>query len=125
MYLCFKTSILFELTLQLSYIHMYQLNSPIIFHDILIGATDYTGLRTPILHQQLFWVLMQQLFITVAYYIGDSENIEKMQHELCILFLDREHSEIRGLRTIQKRVPFSDKYYKQVHLLHQQVIIFL
>ena len=39
--------------------------------------------------------------------------------------LDREHSEIRGLRTIQKRVPFSDKYYKQVHLLHQQVFIFL
>ena len=72
-----------------------------------------------------FWVLMQQLFITVAYYIGDSENIEQMQNELCILFLDREHSEIRGLRTIQKRVPFSDKHYKQVHVLHQQVFIFL
>ena len=68
---------------------------------------------------------MQQLFITVAYYIGDSENIEQMQNELCILFLDREHSEIRGLRTIQKRVLFSDKYYKQVNLLHQQVFIFL
>ena len=68
---------------------------------------------------------MQQLFITVAYYIGDSENIEQMQNELCILFLDREHSEFRGLRTIQKRVPFSDKYYKQVHFLHQQVFIFL
>ena len=39
--------------------------------------------------------------------------------------LDREQSEIRGLRTIQKRVLFSDKYYKQVHLLHQQVFIFL
>ena len=78
------------------------------FSWFLIGTTDYTGLRTPILHQQLYWVLMQQLFITVAYYIGDSENIEKMQNELCILCLDRKHSEIRGLRTIQKRVPFSD-----------------
>ena len=29
---------------------------------------------------------MQQLFITVAYYIGDSENIEQMQNELCIFF---------------------------------------
>ena len=29
---------------------------------------------------------MQQLFITVAYYTGDSENIEEMQNELCILF---------------------------------------
>ena len=53
-----------------------------------------------------FWVLMQQLFITAAYYIGDSENIEQMQNELCILFLEREHSETRGLRTLQKRVPF-------------------
>ena len=49
---------------------------------------------------------MQQLFITVAYYIGDSENIEQMQNELCILFLDREHREIRGLRTIQKGYHF-------------------
>ena len=63
---------------------------------ILIGATDYTGLRTPIFHQQFCWVLMQQLFITIAYYIGDYENIEQMQNELCIPFLDREHSEIRG-----------------------------
>ena len=29
---------------------------------------------------------MQQLFITIAYYIGDSENIEQMQNELCIFF---------------------------------------
>ena len=39
---------------------------------------------------------MQQLFITVAYYIWDSENIEQMQNELCILLLDTEHSEIMG-----------------------------
>ena len=39
---------------------------------------------------------MQQRFITVAYYIGDSENIEQIQIELCILLLDTEHSEIRG-----------------------------
>ena len=75
----------------------------------LIGATDYTGLRTAIFHQQLCRVLMQQLLITVAYYIGDSENIEQMQNELCIILWDTEHSEIRGLRTIQKRVTFSDK----------------
>ena len=48
----------------------------------LIGATDYTGLRALIFHQQLWWVLMQQLFITVADYIGDSENIEQMQNGL-------------------------------------------
>ena len=66
---------------------------------------------------------MQQLFITVAYYIGDSENIEQMQNELCILLLDTEHSEIRGYG-LYKKVPFSDQYYKQVHLLHQQVFIF-
>ena len=76
------------------------------FSWLLIGATDYTGLRTPILHQQLFWVLMQQLFITVAYYIGDSENIEQMQNELCILFLDREHSEIRGYGLYKKGYHF-------------------
>ena len=29
---------------------------------------------------------MQQLFITVDYYIGDPENIEQMQNDLCILF---------------------------------------
>ena len=67
---------------------------------------------------------MQQFFITIAFYIGDSENIEQMQNELCILLLDAEHSEIRGLRTIQQKEPFLDKYYKQVHLLHQQVFIF-
>ena len=53
-------------------------------------------------------MLMQQILITVAYYIGNYENIEQMQNELCNLLLDTEHSEIRGLRTIQKRVPFSD-----------------
>ena len=74
----------------------------------LIGATDYTGLQSPIFHQQLCWMLMQQILITVAYYIGNYENIEQMQNELCNLLLDTEHSEIRGLRTIQKRVPFSD-----------------
>ena len=67
---------------------------------------------------------MQQLFITVAYYIGDSDNIEQMQNELCILLLDTEHSEIRGYGLYKKKVPFSDQYYKQVHLLHQQVFIF-
>ena len=45
-------------------------------------ATDYSGLRTPIFHQQLCLVLIQQFFITVAYYIGDSENIEQMCNEL-------------------------------------------
>ena len=81
----------------------------LLFFMFLVGATDYTGLRTPIFHQQLCWVLMQQLFITVAYYIGDSEKIKQMQNELCIILLDTEHNEIRGLRTIQKRVPFSEK----------------
>ena len=38
------------------------LNTPIVFHVFLIGATDYTELWTPIFHQQLFGVLMQQLF---------------------------------------------------------------
>ena len=64
-----------------------------------MGDTDYTGLRTLIFHQQLCWVIMQQFFITVAYYIKDSENIEQMQNELCIPLLDTDHSEIRGLRT--------------------------
>ena len=41
---------------------------------------------------------MQQLFIAVAYYIGDFENIKQMQNKLCILLLDTEHSEIRGYR---------------------------
>ena len=45
---------------------------------------------------------MQQLFITVAYYIGDSENIEQMQNELYILLLDTEHSEIRGYGLYKK-----------------------
>ena len=67
---------------------------------------------------------MQQLFITVAYYIGDSENIEQMQNELCILLLDTEHSGIRGYG-LYKKISLSDKYYKQVHLLHQQAFIFL
>ena len=67
----------------------------------LIGATDFTGLLAPIFHQQRCWMFMQQLLITVAYYIGDSENIEQMQSALCILLLHTEHSEIRGLRTIQ------------------------
>ena len=49
---------------------------------------------------------MQQFFITVAYYIGDSENIEQMQNELCILFLDREHSEIRGYGLYKKSTIF-------------------
>ena len=83
----------------------------------LRGATDYTGLRTPIFHQQLCWMLMQQLFITVAYYIR--ENIEQMQNELYILLLDTEHSEIRGYRLYKKG------YHFQVHLLHQQAFIFL
>ena len=89
-----------------------------------IRATEYSGLRTPLFYQQLCWVFTQQLLITVAYYIGNSENIEQMQNELCILLLDTEHSEIRGLRTIQKGVPFSDIYFEQVHLLHQQVFMF-
>ena len=72
----------------------------------LRGATDYTGLRTPIFHQQLCRVLMQQLFIAVAYYIGDSENIEQMQNELCILLLDTEHSEIRGYGLYKKGYHF-------------------
>ena len=76
------------------------------FSCFLIGATDYTGLRTPILYQQLCWVLMQQLFITVAYYIGDSENMEQMQNELWILLLDREHSEIRGYGLYKKGYHF-------------------
>ena len=76
------------------------------FSYFLIVATDYTGLRTPIFHQQLCWVLMQQLFITVAYYIGDSENIEQMQNELCILLLDTEHSEIRGYGLYKKGYHF-------------------
>ena len=29
-----------------------------------------------------------------------------------------------GATDYTKKVPFSDKYYKQVHLLHQQVFIF-
>ena len=49
---------------------------------------------------------MQQLFISVAYYIGDSENIEQMQNELCILWLDTEHSEIRGYGLYKKRYHF-------------------
>ena len=59
-------------------------------------ATDYTGLRTPIFHQQLCWVLMQQLLITVANYTWNSESVEQMQNELCILLLDTEQSEIGG-----------------------------
>ena len=72
----------------------------------LIGATYYTGLRTPIFHQQMCWVLMQQLFITVAYYIGDYENIAQMQNELCILLLDTDHSEIWGLGLYKKGTIF-------------------
>ena len=49
---------------------------------------------------------MQQLFITFAYYIGDSENIEQMQNELCILLLDTEHSEIRGYGLYKKGTIF-------------------
>ena len=49
---------------------------------------------------------MQRLFITVAYYIGDSENIEQMQDELCILLLDTEHSEIRGYGLYKKGYHF-------------------
>ena len=49
---------------------------------------------------------MQQLFITVAYYIGDSVNIEQLQNELCILLLDTEHSEIRGYGLYKKGYHF-------------------
>ena len=49
---------------------------------------------------------MQLLFIAVAYYIEDSQNIEEMQNELCIILLDTDHSEIRGLRTVQKGYHF-------------------
>ena len=49
---------------------------------------------------------MQQLFITVAYYIGDPENIEPMQNELCILLLDTELSEIRGYGLYKKGTVF-------------------
>ena len=45
---------------------------------------------------------MQQLFITVAYYTGDYENIEQMQNEIYILLLDTEHSEIRGYGLYKK-----------------------
>ena len=72
----------------------------------LIGATDYTGIQTTIFHQQLCWVLMQHLFITVANYIGDSENIEQMQNKLCILLLDTEHREIRGYGYTKKGTVF-------------------
>ena len=49
---------------------------------------------------------MQQLFITGAYYIGDCENIEQMQNELCILSLDTEHIEIRGYGLYKKGYHF-------------------
>ena len=75
----------------------------------LIGATDYTGLRTPIFHKQLCWVLMQQLFITIAHYIGYFENIEQLQNELWFLLIDTEHSEIRGYGLYKKGAIFSQK----------------
>ena len=56
---------------------------------------------------------MQQLLIIVAYCIENFENIEQMQNELCILLLDTEHSEIRGLRTIQKG------YHFQTYILNK------
>ena len=83
------------------------------FSWFLIGATDYTGLRTPILHQQLFWVLMQKFLYYFCLLYWGLWKYRTNENELCILFLDREHSEIRGLRTIQKRVLFSDKYYNK------------
>ena len=49
---------------------------------------------------------MQQLFITVSYYISDSENIEQMQNELCILLFDTEHHEIRGYGLYKKGTIF-------------------
>ena len=49
---------------------------------------------------------MQELFITVAYYIGDSENIERMQNDLCIILIDTEHSEIRGSGLYKKGTIF-------------------
>ena len=52
---------------------------------------------------------MQQLFITVAYYIGDSENIEQMPNELCILLLDTDHSEIRGYGLYKKGTIFRQR----------------
>ena len=102
----FKNIYFIQIDITVVLYSLYQLNTPIVFHVFLIGATDYTGLRTPIFHQQLCWVLMQLLFITVAYYIGDSENIEQMQNELCILLLDTEHSEIRGYGLYKKGYNF-------------------
>ena len=49
---------------------------------------------------------MQQLFITAAYYIRDSENIEQMQNKLHILLIDTEHSEIRGYGLYKKGYQF-------------------